>query len=178
MRCAAIVAILACFNFQIHGWKIPDGTSDGVYAVDPLPDGTEVHSRVGEIPSVPNHRQRARRQMLTPRNIAATVEEASSKLVPDTAWTLDCWRDEEKQDLNHTDCDAANDALDAQCRDGAPLANGRSFYSISGCVVDYFCNFHSWFTIDDAICTKDDRKQTSGLITGHCGWNFCGMCPI
>jgi len=108
--------------------------------------------------------------MLTPRNIAATVEEASSKLVPDTAWTLDCWRDEEKQDLNHTDCDAANDALDAQCRDGAPLANGRSFYSISGCVVDYFCNFHSWFTIDDAICTKDDRKQTSGLITGHCGW--------
>jgi hypothetical protein len=111
----------------------------------------------------------ASRLALTPRGTGSRPDtDPATNLYPDSKWEKKCWTKE--PELDRQDCDDANDALDFQCGDGAEVENNRIFYSIAGSVVAYFCHFRSWTLVEPAICSKDERRQTSRLITDKCGW--------
>lgn len=57
-------------------------------------------------------------------------------------------------------------ANSSQCGGGSVVRAGLDYYSISGCVVAYFCNF-GW---GDRACYASDRQRGSARITQVCGW--------
>ncbi|PMD33693.1 hypothetical protein L207DRAFT_517738 [Hyaloscypha variabilis F] len=100
-------------------------------------------------------------------SLTGSSEVSSRVKRQNTDWTSTaCYPDEGTEDLDHPTCDAANAALDAQCGGGSVVRAGYDFYSISGCVVAYFCNF-GWGA---RACYASDRQRGSARITQVCGW--------
>lgn len=122
-----------------------------------MPNGTELHNRIGDLPSWASLAQ-------TPNS---TIPNGNSSF-PDADWAANCYPEEGLQDLDHRTCDLANAGLDKQCGAGAPVGNGHSFYTISECVVAYFCHFWSTYG-EDAFCYARERREVSALITKECG---------
>ena len=81
-------------------------------------------------------------------------------------------------DLNHHDADDANAGLDRQCGDGAPVENGFNFYSITGCVVAYFCHLYTVQNQRTVWCSASDRAAASEVITTNCGYYRPGFLEI
>jgi hypothetical protein len=139
------------------GWHIPAGQPDGVYSVQVFENGTELHTRIGDLPSWASVVQR----------LDSTSDGDSS--FPDADWAANCYPEEGLEDLDHRTCDIANAALDDQCGAGKGVRNGYNFYAISECVVAYFCHFWSTYS-EDAFCYATERRAVSKFITSECGW--------
>ncbi|KAB5549897.1 hypothetical protein GE09DRAFT_1241637 [Coniochaeta sp. 2T2.1] len=154
---------------------IPDNTTDGVYAVRRLDDGTEEHIRVGDLPSQAEIEAfRARRRggggfAIRGAAVHSSPDLASKPAADCGGWRCPdwdgprCYPEEGTQDLDHRTTDAANAALDRQ---SGWIEHGMSFYSISECVVAYACNSGgtSW------AFSRDDHGVACARITGGCGW--------
>jgi hypothetical protein len=83
----------------VASFHIPSNVTDGVYSVFTHENGTEVHTRIGDL--------------LDP-NINTLVPSSKFKR-QNTDWTTTtCYPQEGTQDLDHRTCDAANATLDAQ----------------------------------------------------------------
>jgi hypothetical protein len=132
----------------VHAYTIPTGTSDGVYSVYTHDNGTEVHAYLA--PNSDDTTQAQPSFVRRAAQIKARGEHASC--MPGS------------NELNHGDCDAANNALDGQCGNYANVPPHASFYSVAGSVVAYFCNLGDW-----SYCFARERQYTSYEITGACG---------
>jgi hypothetical protein len=133
-------------------FHIPEGQPDGVYSVQQLDNGTEVHTRIGNLPR-------------TVRRRSSIGDDFSSDM---PIYNVKCFPEEGLEDLDHGSTDIANAAVDSQCGSGAIVSNARAIYSISDCVVAYYCHLQSTMT-RDLTCTAKDRRAASLEITGQCG---------
>ncbi|OIW34375.1 hypothetical protein CONLIGDRAFT_709715 [Coniochaeta ligniaria NRRL 30616] len=158
----SIIALLIAFTAHLTtGWHIPPNQPNGLYSVVVLPNGTEQHTFIAPLPS-----WASATQIL---NSSTPDIPAGNTSFPDDEWATNCYTEEGLQDLDHRTCDLANAALDFQCDGGKAVRNGYNFYSISECVVAYFCHFWSTYS-EDAFCFARERREVSALITKDCGW--------
>lgn len=138
-------------------WRIPSGATDGVYSVRIHPNGSEEHTRIGDNP-----------QLFKPK----FPRPPRSNNIQQRDWVIDCYPDEGLEDLDHRTMDLANAALDQQCGpDGTEVRSGYNFYSISECVVAYFCNFYEPARTSQhhsIKCSSGERQLTSALIADKC----------
>ena len=93
MRFSSIVATLA-LAASTSAWKIPQGTEDGVYKVETLPDGTTTHTKIIDAADID------RNQPLVP-GISLAPDGVLSKRSPGQVW-CGCG-----YNMNSGDCDAA-----------------------------------------------------------------------
>ena len=152
-----IFAVCSISLAVTNAFTIPDGALDGVYSVSTYPNGTEVHTRIGD-PIVP---------AIKPRYMKSTFPKRQGYSFSDIA----CYSSDEGGPLNSGDTDAANSALQAQCGSGTNIGVDEDFYSISGCTVAYACNFDG---NDDAECYSAESVAANQAITGSCGSYYPG----
>ncbi|KAH8904034.1 hypothetical protein BR93DRAFT_940196 [Coniochaeta sp. PMI_546] len=82
----------------------------------------------------------------------------------------DCYPFEGTQDLDHHTTDQTKAGIMAQCGAGHYVKPGYNYYSISGCVVSYFCHWKvSTRNYYDARCTEHDTVQSFAEIDRVCG---------
>lgn len=167
MRLLTTIAGLSINLGLSNAFRVPEGTSDGVYKVYTYPNGTEEHTRVGDLTA------------------AAPVQRRSGRLLK--RWNYfsgpQCYPSEDNgfPSLDPTNTDNANAALQNQCGGGAPIEYGLDFYSIAGCTVAYACNFNSDAGCIDSEscgstqCFSADSQQANTYITvGYNGSPGCG----
>lgn len=139
-------------------FQIPGDTANGIYSVRTHPDGTEEHTRIGDL--------------VAP---ASVLPRRSSRI--QKRWNYEdgpqCYPEEVTQELDHADTDAANASIQSQCGNGAEIPYPDDFYAISGCTVAYACNFNNEFF--DSNCFASDSATANGYITlGYNGSPGCG----
>lgn len=139
-----LAAVLASVAIAHSGFKVPEGTPDGIYMVGHDENGQELHKRVDTAFS----------SKFAARNAAP----ASGLEARGFDIELGC----NNYALNPADTDKANQMLDAQCA-ASEVKGYKNFYSVSGNVVAYFCNNVSW----NLSCTG--RAEASKAITAKCG---------
>ncbi|KAL1902914.1 hypothetical protein Sste5346_000826 [Sporothrix stenoceras] len=151
MLLSALIAAVAAAT-QAAAFTVPHGQPDGVYQVVIHPDGTEEHLLIDTIDNASintrNEQIEARENLAEVPNYVGCYGTAGPLSIPDT--------------------DAANNALDAQCSHFNDLEPKTSFYSKSGCVVAYFCNWDAGWR-----CYPGTRQDWSRRITAQCG-NYIG----
>lgn len=114
----------------VQAFRIPAGTSDGVYTVSIDAEGNENHTLIAS-PS--------KHIPLSPRN-PNPLPVANSRLFR-RDFKVECY---DAKDLDHADLDAANADLDSQCDAVNEAVPGHhNFYAIRGGAVAYFCNWNS-----------------------------------
>lgn len=113
---------LILFAASVAAFTIPDGQPDGVYSVDIDASGNEVHTFLHDLPKE-NEVPALDSRYVNRRQVAGTD-------------VVGCGN----YPLGHGNTDAAVNGVVAQCGNGASVGKGHNFYSLSGCVVAYFCN--------------------------------------
>lgn len=151
--------VVAAAAAQTSGFTIPHDQPDGVYNVVTHPDGAEEHILMGTIDYTPAVARSGRTKDI--KDIES--REALDGEVPNY---VGCYGS--NGPLSIPDTDAANNALDAQCSHFNDLGYRKSFYSKSGCIVAYFCNFQAGWG-----CSPGTRQDWSRRITDQCG-NYIG----
>lgn len=151
-----VFAAAAVSAATTEGWKVPANQPNGVYSVHlDEATGEQVHTFLRPL-TAENTKPALRVRGQSARSAAISGD-------------LYCAGDH----LNNQDTDAANNALDAQCGNGAPVTpaeNGRDFYSISNDVVAYFCNTSGNWN----HCFAGERQDADRQITARCGWYWAG----
>ncbi|KAH9208141.1 hypothetical protein DL95DRAFT_415032 [Leptodontidium sp. 2 PMI_412] len=149
MRFSPVLLIAA----SAVAFTVPKGQPNGVYQVFTEANGTETHTFLHPLPNSNEKRSdtlgnpHVRRQ-LPPVSVGCGGYQ-----------------------MNPTDTNNANNALDAQCGAGANVGKGLDFYSISGCVVSYFCNLGGSGT----DCFASERQQAATqYINPVCGGFWAG----
>ncbi|KAF2748172.1 hypothetical protein M011DRAFT_476786 [Sporormia fimetaria CBS 119925] len=150
--------LLALFSLStaIQAFTIPPGTSDGVYAVKLLDDGTYEHIKLAE-PSL------GKRDPLA-LQISPQPESSLERRGRGQLW-CGCGNN-----MNHGDCDAAVDDLKNQLRGGGCCGGFLNYYSIRGSVVAFACNRNG----DNVSRGDGDFSWAIGEITNRCGWYVAG----
>lgn len=101
MRFTNIITTFA-LAASVSGWKIPENTQDGVYVVDTLEDGTEVHTKIAETADI----DRSIPEDVL--NMSPVPTSELEKRAPGQIW-CGCGFD-----MNRGNCDAAVDDLKRQ----------------------------------------------------------------
>ena len=134
-------------------FTIPDGQKNGVYMVHTLDNGTEVHTRIRDLPRTTRRR--------------GTIGNELTSDFP--IYQVKCFPEEGLQDLDHRTCDSANAALDELCGEGLEVDAGHSAYFVSECVVAYYCHLARSTMKGPTVCTAANRRLASLEITNGCG---------
>lgn len=148
-----LLAALAV-SASAQGFNVPESTLDGEYSVTYNANGDATFLKLGEVEPL------------------ATGEDSSITL-PRRHLTArgENIRCGDRNELNHGDTDAANNALDAQCGGdrGAYVPGNTDFFAKRGSTVAFFCNWGG-----GNGCDAGSRRRTSGQITASCGWYKAG----
>ncbi|KAF2124887.1 hypothetical protein P153DRAFT_435093 [Dothidotthia symphoricarpi CBS 119687] len=148
MRFFSIAAALSLCALT-QALVIPTGTTQGLYEVSTLDDGTEVHTKLADYSETE----------VTPVSEASPLERRQNgRMWCGCGFTL-----------NHGDCDAAVADLKSQFRPSL-INGGKSFYSIRGSVVAFACNRSQ----TDWLLLPQTFTDAASAITGSCGWYIAG----
>ncbi|KAK0723337.1 hypothetical protein B0T26DRAFT_801902 [Lasiosphaeria miniovina] len=132
------------------GFYVPAGQASGVYAVSYNEDGSENHTRLGDVD--------------TAKKVFAVRGETLAK----RTGAVTC--DPTEAVLNGNDNGAAATALANQCGAGAAVGARLNYYSIVGCSVAYFCNMKS----HPQVCTSGNAWASFHDVNDRCGANVPG----
>ncbi|KAI8944744.1 hypothetical protein F4801DRAFT_570617 [Xylaria longipes] len=144
-------SVLLCITGALAtSFHIPQGQLDGVYGVSYNADGSENHTRLGDIET--------ELRILAIRG--ATVQKRSG--------VITC--DPNEGGLNANDNGAAATSLANQCGFGAAVGAHLNYYSIKGCSVAYFCNFKK----HSQVCTSGNAWASFNDVNNICGSNVAG----
>ncbi|KAJ8118084.1 hypothetical protein OPT61_g856 [Boeremia exigua] len=155
MRVSSSFATLA-LAASAFAWKIPQGTTDGVYKVETLADGSTVHTKIIDAADID------RNQPLVPGVSLAPIN-ALSKRFHDQVW-CGCG-----YNMVPGDCDAAVADLKTQLRPSI-INPGLAYYSIRGRVVAFVCNRGS----GNWLVFPQNLADSLATITNRCGWYIAG----
>ncbi|GIC89715.1 uncharacterized protein Aud_006140 [Aspergillus udagawae] len=148
---AASAKLATCF-------KIPEGTTDGVYKAYINENGVEVHEPLLPEDIVPVTDS----EQLEPAHFDMAMAADPSF----SAWWCGCGIT-----MNHGDCDAAVQALKNQFGSGTvQIGANLAWYSISGSVVAFACNKVN----ARAEASADRLTRSLQSITDRCGWYVPG----
>lgn len=82
----------------------------------------------------------------------------------------DCYPIEGEEDLDHNTTDQAKAGLMTQCGSEYYVKPGHSLYTVSGCVVAYFCHWQvDRLNRYDTRCTSGDALKSFRAIDHVCG---------
>lgn len=115
---------LLLFGATAVAFTIPAGQPNGVYSVKTDNNGNEVHTFLHDL--LENNLQARDNRHINRRQVSGTDLVGCGNYA-----------------MNHGDTDAAFNNIIAQCGGGTSVGKGLDFYSVSGCVVAYFCNLSS-----------------------------------
>lgn len=155
--------VLTIFSFPLKtSWVIPHGTPSGLYAIEVV-NGTEAGEPIflGELPNPKTTTPSA-----TPSRSTARGAEALLKRWDEP----DCYPAEGLQDLDHRTTDIAIFELSEQCLIGYAVKSEHSLYTVSECVVSYFCHLRQDPDIYEYIlCDNSALVWAMGAIDAKCG---------
>ncbi|KAB5585272.1 hypothetical protein GE09DRAFT_1048424 [Coniochaeta sp. 2T2.1] len=163
----AAILVLAVTARVVTGWQVPRDTPPGIYAVA-VDNGTEIGDAV-LVASLSDLKP-----FTTPPQATRPSPNNRPQLSQDI-WILPaCFDFAGKEDMDHDSLNRANAQLDQFCGEmpGSYVHPGMNYYTISDCVVSYFCHFANRpisGSTQDVNCNSYDRRATTGWIDKGCG---------
>ncbi|KAI0394886.1 hypothetical protein F5Y17DRAFT_425916 [Xylariaceae sp. FL0594] len=142
--------VLYAANAAALGFTIPEGQPDGVYAVSYDAHGVPVHHFV----SGP-----------VEESVISPYVSGGGGGKPFLHARQTDARKCEGHDLDHSNTDAAVEALKRQCDPAGAVGGGLDFYSVAGNTVAYLCNYAS----TSVACTRNLLTDSYAAITANCG---------
>lgn len=146
--------ILFAIGAAAHsGWKIPPGQPDGVYKVTENADGTFDQTLL------PTYSSRSVPMVNSAKFARSLTSRQANIVCAGYAFS------------SHSSVDISFHNLQYQCDYYGPVGGNRDYYSISGDVVTYFCNFGGGST----TCSSGEAYNVLvGGVTGACGSYWAG----